>query len=327
MIIVTGAAGFIGSNIVADLQEAKRGPIVVIDWFGNENKWRNLSKHQISAFVTPEKTLEFLKANTSKIECVIHMGAISSTTEKNVDLLVEHNINYSIMLWDWCTQYKVPFIYASSAATYGADENLLKDDDSLEALRELQPLNPYGWSKKATDLIFAQRVAQGMTPPQWVGLKFFNVYGPNEYHKGDMRSVITKFYDDIQIWGAVKLFKSDRPDIEDGQQQRDFVYVKDCSQAVLWFMEHNSTSGIFNIGTGNSRTFLDLVKAMEKTIGKPVEITFKDMPEELKTRYQYRTQADMSKARSAGLNVGFRSLEAGITDYLENYLSTSDIYR
>jgi ADP-L-glycero-D-manno-heptose 6-epimerase len=327
MIIVTGAAGFIGSNIVAELQDAGRGPIAVIDWFGEENKWRNLVKRNIAAFVAPEQTLSFLDNNATKIESIIHMGAITATTEKNVDLLVERNINYSVMLWDWCTQHKVPFIYASSAATYGALESLLKDDDSIEALSKLRPLNPYGWSKNATDLIFAQRIADGKTPPQWVGLKFFNVYGPNEYHKGDMRSVITKFYDDIQTWGAVKLFKSDRPDIDDGQQKRDFVYVKDCSQAVLWFVDHPAVSGIFNMGTGNARSFIDLVKAMEKTIGKPVEISFKDMPEELKSRYQYYTEADMGKARSAGLNVSFRSLEAGITDYIENYLSNPDSYR
>lgn len=327
MIIVTGASGFIGSNIVADLQDSGRNSIAVIDHFGLEDKWRNLSKRNLSAFVSPEQTQAFLDANPSKIECIIHMGAISSTTEKNVDLLIENNINYSVVLWDWCTKHKVPFIYASSAATYGALESLLKDDESIDALQALRPLNPYGWSKYATDLIFAQRVAKGVTPPQWVGLKFFNVYGPNEYHKGDMRSVVTKFYNDIQTWAAVTLFKSDRPDIEDGQQKRDFVYVKDCSQSALWFMEHAGISGIFNVGTGNARSFIDLVKATEKAVGKPVEIAFKDMPDELKGRYQYYTEADMTKARAAGLNVSFRSLEAGVADYVENYLMQSDIYR
>lgn len=327
MIIVTGAAGFIGSNIVADLHEAGHHHIVAIDWFGHEQKWKNIAKHPISAFVQPEKTLSFLQENSNKITAVIHMGAISSTTETNTDLLIEQNINFSVMLWDWCTLCKVPFIYASSAATYGAMESSLKDNDDLEFLTQLRPLNPYGWSKNATDIIFAQRALEGNTPPQWVGLKFFNVYGPNEYHKGEMRSVITKFNEDMQVWHAITLFKSNREDIADGEQKRDFVYVKDCSQAVLWFLEHNNVSGIFNMGTGNARSYLELVKAVEKTCNFNVDISFKEMPEELKNRYQYFTEADMTKCRSVGLNVSFRSLEGGITDFFENYLHKDDIYR
>lgn len=327
LIIVTGAAGFIGSNIVADLAEAGYKNIAVIDWFGDENKWQNLAKHNISAFIAPENTADFLDTHASQISHIIHMGALSSTTEKDVDRLIEYNINYSVMLWDWCTRHKVPFIYASSAATYGADESLLKDDDSLEFLSSLRPLNPYGWSKNATDTIFAQRVQNGLTPPQWVGLKFFNVYGPNEYHKGEMRSVITKFYDDVMTWGAVKLFTSLRDDIPDGEQKRDFVYVKDCTQAILWFLKHAETNGIFNLGTGFARSFLDLVNALKMATGKEIEVSFREMPEELTNRYQYRTEADMSKARAVGMNVSFRSLEAGVLDYVQNHLSQQDIYR
>lgn len=327
MIIVTGAAGFIGSNIIADLQAAGRGPIVAVDLFGDSNKWQNLAKHNISAFIKPTQIQDFLQAFSSKIECIIHMGAITDTTEKNADALVDNNLNYSISLWDWCTEHKVPFIYASAAATYGALENMLKDDDDFESLSKLRPVTPYGWSKNATDIIFAQRAAAGKAPPQWVGLKFFNVYGPNEYHKGSMRSMVTKFYDDVQTWDAVQLYKSDRAHIEDGQQKRDFVYVKDCSQIALWFLEHNTVSGIFNVGTGNARSFTELVKAMEKNMGKEIEITFKDMPEDIKTTYPYQTYADMSKARSVGLSFSLRSLEAGIADYMENYLQQPDIYR
>lgn len=329
MIIVTGAAGFLGSNIVADLLTDELRSIVAIDYFGDCDKWKNLSKHMISAFVDPKKTIDFLEANANKIDCIIHMAA-SQTEEKCVDNLIVNNINYSVALWDWCTVHKVPFIYASCSSTYGQQINTaFKDDDSLDALRQLKPLTAHAWTKHSADLIFAQRAMLGKAPPNWFGLKFFSVYGPNEYHKGDYRSSVTKFYGDILSWDAVKLFKSGREDIPDGMQKRDFVYVKDCSKAVTWFMENKdkAANGIYNIGTGNARTFLELAKALEKPTGKEVEFSFKDMPEEIKNTYQYYTQANMDKARAAGLNVNFRSLEAGIMDFIENHLSQPDSYR
>ncbi|WP_027524860.1 ADP-glyceromanno-heptose 6-epimerase [Bradyrhizobium sp. Ec3.3] len=328
MIVVTGAAGFIGSNIVADLEKLGKGPIAVCDWFGSGDKWLNLAKRSVAAFVAPERLIDFLNANASAIRAVIHMGAISATTEKDVDRLIELNVNFSVSLWDWCAMSHVPFIYASSAATYGAREADFSDQDDLAFLNELRPLNGYGWSKKAVDQIFAARVANGQPkPPQWVGLKFFNVYGPNEYHKDDMRSVISKLFDTISAGQGIKLFKSHRPNIRDGEQLRDFVYVRDCSRAVCWFLDNPALSGIFNLGTGKARSFLDLATLVRAHLNKHVPIEFIDMPEAIRAKYQYLTQADMTKLRRAGMSFEFASLEDGIEDYLEKYLLQDDRYR
>ena len=329
MIIVTGAAGFLGSNIIAELLSQEQRPIVAIDYFGQGDKWKNLSKHAIARFLNPMQTMNFLEEKANKIHCVIHMAA-SSVAEKSVDDLIENNVNYSVALWDWCTTYKVPFIYASCASTYGQQINTaFNDDDSFEALKQLRPMTAYAWSKHSTDLIFAQRAAAGKAPPWWFGLKFFSVYGPNEYHKEDFRSSVIKFYEDIHAWDAVKLFKSARDDIADGEQKRDFIYVKDCAKATVWFLENKDKAGngIYNIGTGHARSFIELAKALEKPTGKQVEFSFKDMPDELKNVYQYYTQANMDKAKAAGLDINFRSLEAGIEDFIENYLSQADPYR
>jgi len=327
IIIVTGAAGFIGSNIVADLHEAGYQKIVCVDWLGNGNKWRNLAKHPIHHFVTPEELPAYLDKNKERIGYVIHMGAISSTTETDVDLLIKNNINYSVMLWDKCVEYGLPFIYASSAATYGAEEVDFSDRDDLDYLSQLRPLNPYGWSKNSTDIIFAQNVLEGKKPPQWVGLKFFNVYGPNEYHKEEMTSVITKFFNEAQTWHAVKLFKSDRENVADGEQKRDFVYVKDCCKIISWLMENNHVNGIYNVGTGTARSFLDVARAIDHEMNDEIELAFKDMPETLKGRYQYHTKANVQKLRDQGMDFEFYSLEEGIADYLNGFLKKSDPYR
>ncbi len=328
MIVVTGAAGFIGSNIVADLEARGMGPIAVCDWFGTHEKWRNLAKRDIAAFIRPEQLGEYLEAQRSVIRAIVHMGAISATTERNVDLLVEHNIKLSVDLWDWCSLNRVPYIYASSAATYGGIEEGFVDDDAIDAIMKLRPLNAYGWSKKATDLIFAQRIAAGQpTPPQWIGLKFFNVYGPNEYHKDDMKSVAVKLFDQIRNGEPVKLFKSYRDGIADGEQRRDFVYVKDCTRAIAWFLDNPQVSGIFNLGTGKAQSFLDIVKAIGVAIGQKIDVEFIPMPESLRGRYQYFTQADMSKATAMGLDTRFMSLEEGVKDYVTEHLSHEDRYR
>ncbi len=328
MIVVTGAAGFIGSNIVADLEAAGRGPIAVADWFGTADQWRNLAKRTIMAFVDPEQIIAFLEANAHSIKAVIHMGAISSTTERDVDLLVTFNIRSSVSLWDWCAKARVPFIYASSAATYGAMEAGFKDNEDPASLAALRPLNAYGWSKKAVDEIFAGRIAAGdPAPPQWVGLKFFNVFGPNEYHKGEMRSVVAKLFETVQAGRPIRLFKSYRADIPNGQQRRDFVYVKDCSHIVLWLLDHPEVSGIFNLGTGTTRSFLDIARTLLTCLGKPMDVEFIDMPEELRAQYQYVTQADMTKLRSAGLKLAFGTLEVSIEDYLGRHLLKNDRYR
>lgn len=328
MIVVTGAAGFIGSNIVADLEARGRGPIAVVDWFGVDERWRNLAARTLDLFVVPENIEVFLTAHTSEIEAIIHMGAISATTERDVDKLVANNINFTVKLWDWCAQAQVPFIYASSAATYGGIESGFADDESLEAMKALAPLNAYGWSKKATDIIFARRIAQGKPhPPQWVGLKFFNVYGPNEYHKVDMMSVACKMFDQIMRGERVQLFKSHRPGIADGEQRRDFVYVKDCTRVILWVLDNPGVSGIFNVGSGLARSFLDIVNVYTKVINLPVDVEFIDMPETIRDRYQYFTQANMTKLRGRGMDAPFMTLEDGITDYATVYLAREDRYR
>ena len=328
MIVVTGAAGFIGSNVVADLNAAGVGPIAAVDWFTTDERWRNLGKRVVAHFVRPDVLVAFLDRHRSDIGAIIHMGAISATTERDVDLLVERNINYTVRLWDWCAVAEVPFIYASSAATYGSREKGFIDDESIPALRALRPLNAYGWSKMATDLIFAQRVAAGEAkPPQWVGLKFFNAYGPNEYHKGGMRSVANKLFDALKRDDPLLLFKSYRRGIADGEQRRDFVYVKDCSSIILRMLESSKTSGIFNVGTGTARSFLDVADAMTAIGGRRRKVEFIDVPEVIRDRYQYFTEADTSKLRRALPDVRFHSLEDGIGDYMLNYLQTADPYR
>jgi len=328
MIIVTGAAGFIGSNILADFEAAGRGPLVAVDWFESGEKWRNIGKRRISAFVEPFELPQFLDRNAASIERLVHMGAISATTERDVDRLIKLNINYSVMLWEWCAKHQVPFIYASSAATYGGRESGFADDDRPDSLAALDPLNAYGWSKKATDNIFAMRAAGGAArPPQWVGLKFFNVYGPNEYHKGDMMSVAAKIFDTAAHGEPVRLFKSYRRDIADGEQRRDFVYVKDCTRMVSWFVDHADVSGIFNVGTGRARSFLDIVKSLRLALNTDIAVEFIEMPEAVRGRYQYFTEADMSKASSVGIDFEFNSLESGVRDYVLSHLACDDRYR
>ena len=332
MIVVTGAAGFIGSNIVADLEERGAGPIAAVDWFGEDERWRNLAKRRIDAFVRPDQLLgppdAWLAENGRAVTAVIHMGAISATTERDVDRLVANNINYTVGLWDWCARAGVPFIYASSAATYGGIESGFVDNEEVEAMAALAPLNAYGWSKKATDILLCRRVVDGKpAPPQWSGLKFFNVYGPNEYHKGDMMSVAAKMFDQVRRDGRVTLFRSHRDGIADGDQRRDFVYVRDCTRVVLWLLEHPDRGGIFNIGSGEARSFLDVARAIGRAANVPLDIEFVDMPPAIRDRYQYFTQADMTKLRAAGMDAAPTKLEDGIADYAAAYLARADRYR
>lgn len=328
MIVVTGAAGFIGSNIVADLEERGIGPIAVVDWFGADERWPNVARREISHYVRPEGIDAFLEKHARSIRAIIHMGAISATTERDVDRLVDLNINFSVNLWDWCAVIQVPFIYASSAATYGGVESGFIDDDSLRAMSALKPLNAYGWSKKATDIIFAKRIADGQpAPPQWAGLKFFNVYGPNEYHKGDMMSVACKLYDQIMAGEPVRLFKSYRDGIADGEQRRDFIYVKDCTRVIIWLLAHPETSGIFNVGTGQARSFMDMAKTLSRVLNRSIDVEFIDMPQSIRDRYQYFTEADMSKLRGLGMDAPFFSLEDGVADYVIQHLAREERYR
>lgn len=327
LVLVTGGAGFIGSNIVAAL--STRGEkIIVCDWLESGDKWKNIAKSTIYDIVSPDDLDSWLLRNDSRLKAIIHMGAISATTETNGDLIVKRNFAPTRLLWRFATDNAIPFIYASSAATYGDGSAGFDDVMSEEALARLQPLNLYGWSKHAFDKFVARELAKGaVTPPQWAGLKFFNVYGPNEYHKGSMKSVIAQSYPKVIAGEAVTLFKSHHPDYHDGGQLRDFVYVKDCVDVILWLLDNAHVSGLFNLGTGKARSFHDLAAAVFKAAGKPENITYIDTPLEIRDKYQYFTEANMQKLRAAGFGGNFRSLEDGITDYVQNYLAKADPYR
>jgi len=328
VILVTGGAGFIGSNIVAGLESAAEGPITVVDRFGTDDQWKNLRGREVDELVDPAGLDDFLQRRGGEAAYVIHMGAISATTEMDADLIVDANLRLSQRIWRWCVQHDVPLIYASSAATYGNGAQGFDDDDSPEGLARLVPMNAYAWSKHLFDRWVARIVASGgRKPPQWVGLKFFNVYGPNEHHKGDMRSVVLKNHPAAVRGEQVTLFRSHHPEYEDGGQMRDFVYVKDCERVVLWLMENRDVNGLFNLGTGRAQTWLELMQALYSAVGQELAVDWVDTPEEIRDRYQYYTQADMARLRAAGYDRPFRSVEEGVADYVERHLSREDPYR
>jgi ADP-L-glycero-D-manno-heptose 6-epimerase len=326
MLLVTGGAGFIGSNVVAALNEAGRSDVVVCDQLGHDGKWRNLAKRQLADIVPPPELIGWLEGR--KLDAMIHLGAISETTAADGDLVIETNFRLSMRLLDWCTAQAVPFIYASSAATYGDGAQGFGDDASLPALKTLRPMNLYGWSKHLFDLAVAERVAQGAPlPPQWAGLKFFNVFGPNEYHKGTMMSVLTRRFDDIKAGHAVQLFKSHRDGIADGDQRRDFIYVDDVVRVVMWLLATPSVSGLFNVGTGQARSFRDLVLAAYAALGTRPNIEYIDMPEAIRGSYQYFTQSEVDRLCRAGYNGGFTTLEDAVQAYVKGYLDQPDRFR
>jgi len=328
MIVVTGGAGFIGSNFIAGLEEAGGDPVSVVDWLGHEDKWKNLRRRDLDELVDPGALDGFLARRVGDITYVVHMGAISSTTETDADLIAETNLRLSQHLWRWCARHGVPLLYASSAATYGDGSAGFADDASPGALARLVPLNAYGWSKLAFDKWVAHQAASAdAKPPQWVGLRFFNVYGPNEYHKEDMRSVVTKAYPAAAAGKPVTLFRSHHPDYPDGGQKRDFVYVKDCVDVMLWLTEHREVSGLFNLGTGRAQTWLELMGALYGAVGRELDVKWVDTPVEIRDRYQYFTQAEMGRLRAAGYRRPFRSVEEGVADYVEHHLATDDPYR
>jgi ADP-L-glycero-D-manno-heptose 6-epimerase len=327
MYLVTGGAGFIGSNIVAALSERNQ-EVVVCDWLRDDERWRNIAKHEISEIIEPETVLAWLHRKGDRLRAVVHMGAISTTTETNVDLIVARNIRATLELIEWCTDGQIPLIYASSAATYGDGSQGFDDAFTRDSLAKLRPLNAYGWSKHVVDRHLARMVeAGGRLPPQWVGLKFFNVYGPNEYNKGPMRSVIAKNYSLIRDGQPLRLFRSYRTQFADGGQLRDFVYVRDCVDVVLWLLDHPQVSGLFNLGTGQARSWLDLAKALFAATGRTPAIEFIDMPPALIEKYQYFTQARMESLRAVGYERPFTSLEEGIADYVSHFLAADDPYR
>ncbi len=327
MFIVTGGAGFIGSILVKRLEEQyPDAKVVVIDVLGTDEKWQNLAKRKVWDIVDPAQTLPYLELHVKEIKAIFHLGAISATTEKDGDALIRLNFQYSVKLWDFCTQHKIPFFYASSAATYGEGEHGFSDENSLSHIEKFRPLNGYAWSKQLFDLRVLRMIKEKHSPPQWVGFKFFNVYGPNEYHKGGQRSVVAVLYPQIVEKGVARLFKSTDPQYEDGGQIRDFIWVEDCVDIILWFYQHPNKSGIFNVGTGHARTFSDLAKAIFSTLQKTPEIEFFDMPQTLKAKYQNFTEADTSNLRKAGYEKPFTSLEEGVRLYVQNYLTQDDPY-
>lgn len=331
MILVTGGSGFIGSNLNAALA-AEGQDVIILDWLGQEGrKWRNLYHSPPYAVIAPEQ-LDALLANQSiaspAISMVVHLGAISETTARDADLVWRTNVALSQKLWHWCAAQQVRFIYASSAATYGNGSQGFDDDMSLNALKKLKPLNLYGWSKHAFDLWVAKQVETGaLTPPNWAGVKFFNVFGPNEYHKGNMVSVVKVKHDELLAGQPAKLFKSDQPGLADGAQQRDFIYIDDVIAGLRFMMDTPKISGIFNLGTNQARSYKDLARAVCNANNLPERIEFVEMPPTLRGQYQSFTQAPMARLRALGFNHRFMTLEEGVTAYVQNYLRQPDHYK
>ena len=325
-VLVTGGAGFIGSHIAAILSQQNQD-VAICDWLGKEDKWKNLQKTVPVAIVPPENLHAWLKDNSQSIFAVVHMGAISATTETDVDLIINSNFTLSVALWHFCSRVEIPFIYASSAATYGDGKRGFEDKTDDTNMSQLKPLNPYGWSKHLFDRWVLKQVNNGLKhPPKWAGLKFFNVYGPNEYHKGSMKSVIAQNYEKIISGEAIRLFKSYNPDYVDGGQMRDFIYVKDCVKVIAWMLENHFKSDIYNVGSGTARSWNDLGRSIFSAIGIEPKFEYIEMPDELRGRYQYFTEASMDKIKSVGCPVDFFSLEDGIADYVNTYLSAEDPY-
>ncbi|MGQ0675901.1 MAG: ADP-glyceromanno-heptose 6-epimerase [Rhodospirillales bacterium] len=328
MILVTGGAGFIGSNLLAGLEARGAAELAVCDRLGRGEKWRNIAKREIAAFVEPGRLLEFLDRNRERVDTVFHLGAVSSTTETDADLVVESNFTLSQGLWDWCARHGRRLIYASSAATYGDGAAGFDDDFSIAHLAGLKPLNSYGWSKHAFDRRVARIVAgDGARPRQWAGVKFFNVYGPNEYHKGAMASVAWHVHQRIKSGRKARLFRSHNPKYKHGGQLRDFVWVGDCVDALLFLYDSPSAQGMFNVGSGKARSFLDLTHAVYKALGKKPAIEWVDTPKEIRAKYQYFTEARIDRLRQAGFTKPMTSLESGVASYVRDFLEAQDPYR
>ncbi len=317
MILLTGGAGFIGSCLHAALH-ARGQRTVIVDWLGSGEKWRNLAAHPPERIVPPDRMGEFLD-DAEGIEAVVHLGAISETVARDGDQTWQTNVELSRRLWQWCAAHGARFLYASSAATYGAGADGFGDEP--HRLAALRPLNLYGFTKHAFDLWVMSQLERGaVRPEQWAGLKFFNVYGPNELHKGSMISVVKVKYDEVAAGGPARLFRSDRPGLADGAQARDFIWVGDVVDVLLWLLDRPQVSGLFNCGTGAARTYLDLAHAVCDAAGAPRSVEFVDMPPSLQGQYQSFTQADMGRLRAAGYDRQFTALEAGVQRYVQEHL-------
>ncbi|HRG53191.1 MAG TPA: ADP-glyceromanno-heptose 6-epimerase [Bacteroidia bacterium] len=321
MIIVTGAAGFIGSCLVSKLNQEGFNDIVIVDDFSDATKMKNLDGKKYTHKIHRDDFITWLKENQRLVEFVFHIGARTDTTEMDKSIFDKLNLSYTKEVWNICVEYGLPFVYASSAATYGLGE--LGYEDNEKIISQLKPLNPYGDSKNDFDKWALQ---QDRKPYFWVGLKFFNVYGPNEYHKGRMASVIFHAYNQLKEKGVVKLFRSHNPKYKDGEQLRDFIYVKDVVEVCYFLLHHRKDSGIYNLGSGKARTFLDLVNNTFRAADKPTQIDFIDTPVDIRDKYQYYTQATMDKLKSIGYDKPFQSLEEGVSDYVKNYLEEKKYY-
>ena len=322
MILVTGAAGFIGSVLAKELNKLGRNDLILVDRLGSDEKWKNLRSIKFDEFIHADDMFQSgMEDLLDMVDFIFHIGACSSTTERDLDFLMDNNVNYSKSLWALATEKGIPFIYASSAATYG-DGNLGYSDDHAK-VDELKPMNPYGWSKQIFDQWVLKRTK---TPPRWFGLKYFNVYGPNEYHKEDMRSLVHKGFGQINDDAKIRLFKSHKEDFKDGEQLRDFIYVKDVCRAMIEMCldEGKAENGIYNLGTGVARSFKDLAVATFKAMAKEENIEFFDMPESIRDQYQYYTQAEMGKFQKNFPEFKFSTLEEGVTDYIQNHLMKED---
>lgn len=321
MIVVTGAAGFIGSCLIGKLNQEGFKDIIAVDKFGDEAKMKNLENKDIKELVERANFIDWLEKHQDRVEFIFHLGARTDTAEFDHELLDELNTAYSKAVWQRCIDYQIPLVYASSAATYGLGE--LGYDDNHSIIPDLKPLNPYGESKNEFDKWVLK---QEKTPFFWAGLKFFNVYGPNEYHKSRMASVIMHAFNQISSTEAMKLFRSHNPEFKDGEQMRDFVYVKDVVDVCYFLMHHRKDSAIYNLGSGKARTFLDLVRATFNAMDKPESISFIDTPEDIRDKYQYFTEANMDKLKSIGYEQPFTSLEDGVKDYVQGYLKAGEYY-
>jgi ADP-L-glycero-D-manno-heptose 6-epimerase len=325
MIVVTGAAGFIGSCMVRKLNDEGHNALIVVDEFSRADKNRNFENKDFIQKIDRVDFLDWLEKNTDQVDFIYHLGARTDTTEQDVAIFDELNLNYSKTIWNICSEAQIPLVYASSAATYGLGE--LGYDDRHDIVKDLKPLNPYGRSKNDFDI---WALAQSSQPPLWAGMKFFNVYGPNEYHKGRMASVIFHTVRQIKASGGMKLFRSHRPDFEDGQQSRDFVYIKDVIDVLYFFQQQfeagSNLSGLYNLGTGTARSFWDLASNTFKAMDLEPNISFIDTPADIRDTYQYFTEANMEKLKKAGYQKDFYSLEAGIEDYVRNYLMEEKIF-
>lgn len=326
-ILVTGGGGFVGSNLVAALLARGTHHIVVSDTFGTSEKWRNLSKHPVFEIIPPEQMFEWLEFNKQHIEVIFHTGGSASTTEKNMDVAIKGNFTLSLKLWRWCNARGIRLIYTSSYSTYGNGEQGFDDNIELTYMKSLRPMNGHGWSQHLFDMHVAGAVARKEVGlPQWAGLKLFNAYGPNEYHKEDQKSVITSMALHAAQGGIVRLFRSYNPNYADGGQKRDVIYIKDVVKVMLWFLDNPKASGLFNLGSGKAATFNDMASAIFLGLGKPSNIHYIDMPEELVKKYQYFTEAKMDRLRAAGYTDAFTPLADGIKDYVQNYLTKPDPY-